>query len=57
MLELCALPSVLSKLVQRRKILFSTEAIPDFNALPLQAHLSLLSLFLLFLLPVSLTSP
>ena len=47
MLELCALPSVLSKLVQRRKILFSTEAIPDFNALPLQARLGLLFFFCL----------
>ena len=50
MLELCALPSVLSKPVQRRKILFSTEAIPDFNALPLQARLAC---FFLFCLPLS----
>ena len=42
---------------QRRKILFSTESIPDFNALPLQARPGLLFLFLPFLLPVCLTSP
>ena len=47
MLGLCALPSVLSKLVQRRKILFSTEAIPDFNALPLQARLACFFFFCL----------
>jgi hypothetical protein len=50
MLGLCALPSVLSKPVQRRKILFSTEAIPDFNALPLQARQGLLFPFCLFLI-------
>ena len=44
MFGVCALPSVLSKPVQRRKILFSTEAIPDFNALPLQARMGLLFL-------------
>ena len=51
MLGLCALPSALSKPVQRRKILFSTEAIPDFNALPLQARLGLFFSFLPALCP------
>ena len=50
MFGVCALPSVLSKPVQRRKILFSTEAIPDFNALPLQARMGLLFPFCLFLI-------
>ena len=47
MFWLCALSSALSKSVQRRKILFSTEAIPDFNALPLQARMGLLFFFCL----------
>ena len=42
---------------QRRKILFSTESIPDFNALPLQARLGLLFPFSACPLPVCLTSP
>ena len=51
MFGVCALPSVLSKPVQRRKILFSTEAIPDFNALPLQARMGLLFFFCLLSAP------
>ena len=51
MFWLCALSSALSKSVQRRKILFSTEAIPDFNALPLQARLGLFFSFLPALCP------
>ena len=57
MLGLCALPSALSKPVQRRKILFSTESIPDFNALPLQARPGLLFLFLPVLCPSALPHP